>query len=728
MTRRRIPLTGLRRVVRARVHLERSPTGTGDPAPEPARDLPRGQIAAVAFGRRRRRERAAATTLRAAVAATAVGLPAGCTTDIHGELSAGSLSESTSAPSSSTSAPGSTTPSAASGECNDNVLNGTESAIDCGGGKCAPCGLGLSCAIDEDCKSGVCFGDCIPAGCSNQFRDPDETDQDCGGACEPCADGLECRVDTDCQSGVCGDDDRCAAPSCSDDVKNGAETGTDCGFDSECGLCAIGRDCEQDRDCGDGLCISDVCAPALCANKTIDEAEADVDCGGPCPPCKDGYHCAVSDDCESNACSPDDSNELRCKAATCDDGVRNGDESDTDCGGSCVKPCDIGRLCTRAEDCAEKVCRQNDGDDAERCKAPACDDGVKNGDESAIDCGGSCKPCELDEPCIEHEDCQSNSCGGVCLPPTCDDQRVNADESDADCGGSCGPCGSGLQCAAPTDCISGLCGTDSRCEKSSVSGACASADDCLSNGCVDLVCERSTVGEGCRTNDDCTTSACGTDGTCARSFTGGGCASDDDCHSGNCTTTTCGPGGLNRSCDVNSDCYSNACAEAGCDELGLNVTTDGVNEQTMIVVQFSVAAGSAMVNWQDIALLYFFSPEVRNNLQMQYQSGSAARNMAVGLSDEQWVYVWQNSNTGPVGTNPFAYTVQIHDSTWADLRNADDHSYQSMRGANPNLVVCLNAGEGNWQHVQGTAPANFADPCQYVEPDCDTVVCDALNQ
>jgi len=49
--------------------------------------------------------------------------------------------------------------------------------------------------------------------------------------------------------------------------------------------------------------------------------------------------------------------------ASCFDGIKNGDETDVDCGGSCV-------ACS------------------------TCDDGIQNGDETGIDCGGSiCEPC-----------------------------------------------------------------------------------------------------------------------------------------------------------------------------------------------------------------------------------------------------------------------------------------------------------------------------------------------
>ncbi|MEE2896345.1 MAG: di-heme oxidoredictase family protein [Planctomycetota bacterium] len=50
---------------------------------------------------------------------------------------------------------------------------------------------------------------------------------------------------------------------------------------------------------------------------------------------------------------------------SCSDGIRNGDETEIDCGGSTCSPC------------------------------PTCDDGIRNGDEEGVDCGGSdCVDCQ----------------------------------------------------------------------------------------------------------------------------------------------------------------------------------------------------------------------------------------------------------------------------------------------------------------------------------------------
>ncbi|MEO6775999.1 MAG: hypothetical protein ABI467_23765, partial [Kofleriaceae bacterium] len=91
---------------------------------------------------------------------------------------------------------------------------------------------------------------------------------DCGGAtCDgsghTCADTLHCGVAGDCQSGVCAGT-VCQAPSCTDLVENGGETGVDCGGSdgvNACGAC-VGTMCTVSTDChslhcdtaGTGLC------------------------------------------------------------------------------------------------------------------------------------------------------------------------------------------------------------------------------------------------------------------------------------------------------------------------------------------------------------------------------------------------------------------------------------------------------------------------------------------
>ncbi len=78
----------------------------------------------------------------------------------------------------------------------------------------------------------------------------------------------------------------------------------------------------------------------------------------------------------------------------------------------CSPHCDPGAPCRAPNDCASSVCAQN------VCQAPSCTDGVKNGLETGVDCGGACLLCDGD-PCTLGHECKSNICFDVCVSLTC---------------------------------------------------------------------------------------------------------------------------------------------------------------------------------------------------------------------------------------------------------------------------------------------------------------------
>lgn len=100
------------------------------------------------------------------------------------------------------------------------------------------------------------------------------------------------------------------SPTCFDNIKNGEETGVDCG--GGCGTCFT---------CRDGI---------------QNQGEEGVDCGGPCslvcPTCFDGIQNGAETgiDC-GGICSA--------SCTSCSDGIQNGDEEGVDCGGSCADEC-----------------------------------------------------------------------------------------------------------------------------------------------------------------------------------------------------------------------------------------------------------------------------------------------------------------------------------------------------------------------------------------------------
>ncbi|MDB4953681.1 MAG: Tryptophan synthase alpha chain [Myxococcales bacterium] len=95
---------------------------------------------------------------------------------------------------------------------------------------------------------------------------------------------------------------------------------------------------------------------------------------------------------------------------------------------------------------------------------PLCNDGVRNGDETDVDCGGTCGPCEdggvhvdadVDAPLV----CGQTSCAGrTCPLPSCFDGIRDGQETDVDCGGGiCRKCAGARHCTTACDCFNGQC-------------------------------------------------------------------------------------------------------------------------------------------------------------------------------------------------------------------------------------------------------------------------------
>ncbi len=188
-----------------------------------------------------------------------------------------------------------------------------------------------------------------------------------------------------------------------------------------------------------------------CNNGVQDGTETDIDCGGAsgggtCAACDTGKSCIADADCSSGACTNGAC--IRALPATCSDGIYDGDETaGVDCGGSCLQ-C-TAEACSADSDCASGMCDALAGS----CAPPiTCYDGIKDGDEPAVDCGGACDPyfqCVDGQACEGLADCEGWACPGetdgiaatgTCstVPFNCFDCIQDGDEEGVDCGGSCG--------------------------------------------------------------------------------------------------------------------------------------------------------------------------------------------------------------------------------------------------------------------------------------------------
>jgi hypothetical protein len=146
--------------------------------------------------------------------------------------------------------------------------------------------------------------------------------------------------------------------------------------------------------------------------------------------------------------------------------------SDTGNCGACGNACADGQSCCDGTCIDTQSNAQNCGDCGNACRAghscvssncETCDDGIQNGDETDVDCGGSCPACPTDE----------------CVADNCDNGHV--DHCDDSCGGPFGTghcftttegfgvclanyyCGSGSTCTSSADCGDGVCVTGDCC-------------------------------------------------------------------------------------------------------------------------------------------------------------------------------------------------------------------------------------------------------------------------
>jgi len=160
-----------------------------------------------------------------------------------------------------------------------------------------------------------------------------------------------------------------------------------------CNMQAMCVDCLSDAECplAAPTCTMGKCVPPICSNMMKDTNETDVDCGGPWLPCADTMACKAGTDCASGVCQGATPNTKTCQPASCGDGIKNGNETDVDCGGAeCLAqgaPCLDSWMCKSPADCESGVCKSG------VCEAPSCTDGVQNGMETGVDCGGGCPAC-----------------------------------------------------------------------------------------------------------------------------------------------------------------------------------------------------------------------------------------------------------------------------------------------------------------------------------------------
>lgn len=216
-----------------------------------------------------------------------------------------------------------------------------------------------------------------------------------------------------------------------------------CGASTECALHDCVSNCCDVQNQPDGMALTmgqtaGDCQDLVCDGKGATRmAAASTDL----PPAMDACHVGACNGSQMEQPPVAGPCVLNGAAAVCGDPAGSA-------AGKCVE-------CNATADCqAGKGCLMN------ACLTASCTDGILDGDETAKDCGGSCLPCAVGQPCLVQSDCAPGYCKtGVCAPPSCLDALKDGNETDVDCGGPmCPKCAAGKTCLAPGDCQTGVNG------------------------------------------------------------------------------------------------------------------------------------------------------------------------------------------------------------------------------------------------------------------------------
>ena len=239
--------------------------------------------------------------------------------------------------------------------------------------------------------------------------------------------------------------------SCTDGIKNGNETDVDCGG-PDCGAC-LGQPCDPQNGCGnksfcslqDNLCCSTVCGEKCEACASAKTGQPDGTCA-PIP-----YTMDPDGECSALGGCGQAPNKCRCE-----DGMKNNDESDVDCGGAACARCSGGKTCGMDNDCAA---------DVSVCVSGACCNST---------CGLPCSQCNAVGQC-------------VFVPGGFDDAFCSA--SGKTCGANGAGCvgKAGAACTSGSQCLSGVCQA-SKCAKSTLNGSCSNDMDCATGTCQSYFC------------------------------------------------------------------------------------------------------------------------------------------------------------------------------------------------------------------------------------------------
>ncbi len=310
------------------------------------------------------------------------------------------------------------------------------------------------------------------------------------GQCVECLSSRDCTAPAVCNitTHSCGS----ASGSCTDGIKNGDETGVDCGGAcAPMSQCSNGGGCAVGMDCVSGLCSAGVCLMGHCGDGVQQPNEA----------CDDG-NATNGDGC-------DDGPGGSCRPTGCGNGTKSGTEACDDGNAVSGDGCDTNCTITR---CGNGIAAGTE----------TCDDGNATGGDG---CSAGCRV-ETGFMCMNMPSVCVSACGDGAVTGTeeCDDgNRTTGDGCSMNCFRETGWACTGMPSTCATTCGDGYRAGAEGCDD----GASISGDGCSSTCTVELGFQCAGTPSSCVTR-------CG-DGQLA----GGETCDDGNVQAGDGCSTTC---------------------------------------------------------------------------------------------------------------------------------------------------------------------------------------------
>ncbi|MFO0588746.1 MAG: lamin tail domain-containing protein [Polyangiaceae bacterium] len=498
------------------------------------------------------------------------------------------------------------TPTQVSGDCKVRQCDGAGAFVQATSNADLPADDGNQCT-DEICTAGV---PSHPAKAVNTT-----CSQNGGSFCSAAGTCVECNAaaqcpgsDTDCQARTCNSN-TCGVNNQPAGTPTSSQVAGDC-KENQCngsgGVVSANKDADLPADDGN-QCTSEVCTAGVASHpaKAVDTAcnqngGSFCSAGGTCVACNTATQCPGTDNecqtrtCSANACGfnfqPNGTAVAAQTAGDCQENQCNGSGSIVSVAKNSDLPVDGNQctndLCTAGAPSNPNLaggtsCNQNGGtvcNGTGTCVSAACNDGFKDGDETDVDCGGSCaSKCALTKTCNGNADCASNACaGGVCVEcltaascPGTDNECQTRTCNSNTCGMTFQPNGTVVATQTAGDCQENQC-NGSGAVVSVAKNTDVPADD--GNQCTNDTCSAGApvhppkaVDTACSQNGG---SFCSAGGTCVACNTATQCpGTDNACQTRTCNSNACGfnfqPNGTVIASQTAGDCQENQCNGSG---------------------------------------------------------------------------------------------------------------------------------------------------------------------